>query len=162
MRQEPGDPHVLAPGQAPTPFTADEIRAGCPDGRTIRLQVDLAGEPPLLRMSRFYDGDESGTTLERSALSADGSPLGEPEPGRVTWRELQEHASFPADATSVAPERIETAIGELDCLRYTVLDGSTEQVLWFADDLPGMPVRYLTRVDGQVVATASVVDNAVR
>ncbi len=157
-----GDPHVLAPGQAPTPFTVDEIRAGCPDGRTIRLRVDVAGEPPGFRLNRFTGGDDSGATLERSALSADGAPLGEPEPSRVTWRELQEHASFPADATTIEPERIETAIGQLDCLRYTVRDGSSEDVFWFATDLPGMPIRYLTRVDGQVAVTVSVVDNSVR
>ena len=30
-----GDPRVLGAGLAPTPFTADEIRAGCPDGHWL-------------------------------------------------------------------------------------------------------------------------------
>lgn len=38
-------------------------------------------------------------------------------------------------------------------------DGTTEQLFWFAVDLPGMPVQYVTRVDGRVVATVSVVEN---
>ncbi|GAA1603529.1 hypothetical protein GCM10009789_66940 [Kribbella sancticallisti] len=157
MTGETQDPHVLSPGHAPTPFTADEIRAGCPAGRAIRLQVEVVGETPFHRVSRFVETDEAGATMERYRLSLDGSLLGEPEVSHVTWRELQAHASFPADATTIEPERIETALGELDCLRYTVHDGATDEVFWFAKDLPGMPIQILTRTDGQVAATVSVV-----
>ena len=161
MADATGDPHVLAPGRAPTPFTADQIRGGCPAGRAIRLRVDSVGEEPFLRVSRFVECDAAGATLERSRQALDGSPLAEPEVSRVTWRDLQAHASFPADATSIGSEQIETAIGELDCLRYTVREGSAEHVFWFARELPGMPVQQLTRIDGQVVTTATVLDNAV-
>jgi hypothetical protein len=34
------DPHVLGPDLTPTPFTADETRHGCPEGRLIRLRVE--------------------------------------------------------------------------------------------------------------------------
>ena len=123
MTDETRDPHVLAPGRAPTPFTADEIRGGCPTGRTIRLRVDVVGETAFHRVSRFVECDQAGATMEHSRLSLDGSPLAEPEVDRVTWRDLQAHASFAADDTTIESERIETAIGELDCLRYTVRDG---------------------------------------
>jgi hypothetical protein len=159
MADDPGDPHVLEPGRAPTPFTADEIRHGCPAGRTIRLRVDVPGETSILRVNRFLDCDASGATMERTRLSLDGDPLGAPEAARVTWRDLQDHASFPADRTTIESERIDTAIGELDCLRYTVRDGSTEEVFWFARELPGMPIQYLTREAGDVVTTVAVVDN---
>lgn len=159
MADETRDPYVLAPGRAPTPFTAAEIRGGCPAGRIIRLRVDAVGETPFHRVSRFVECDEAGATIERSRLSLDGSPIAEPEVDRVTWRDLQAHASFPAEDTTIASERIETAIGALDCLRYTVRRGATDQVFWFARDLPGMPIQSLTRTDGQVVTTASVVDN---
>ena len=124
MTEETRDPHVHAPGRAPTPFTADEIRAGCPTGRTIRLRVDVVGETAFHRVSRFVECDQAGATLEHSRLSLDGSPLAEPEVDRVTWRDLQAHASFAADRTTIESERIETAIGLLDCLRYTVRDGT--------------------------------------
>jgi hypothetical protein len=159
MADQTQDPHVLASGRAPTPFTADEIRGGCPPGRTTRLRVDVVGETPFHRISRFVECDETGATTERSRLSLDGSPLAEPEVDRVTWRDLQAHASFPAEDTTIESERIETAIGELDCLRYTVRDGATEEVFWFAKDLPGLPIQCLTRTNGQVVTTVSVVDN---
>jgi hypothetical protein len=159
MADDPGDPHVLELGRAPTPFTADEIRRGCPTGRTIRLRVDVRGESSFVRVNRFLDCDASGATMERTRLSLGGDPLGEPEAVRVTWRDLQGHASFPADRTTIEPMRIDTAIGELDCLRYTVRDGSTEEVFWFARELPGMPIQYLTREAGDVVTTVAVVDN---
>jgi hypothetical protein len=159
MADETGDPHVLGPGRAPTPFTADEIRGACPPGRTIRLRVDVVGETPFHRVNRFVECDQAGATMERARLSLDGVPLGEPEVNRVTWRDLQAHASFPADDTMIESERIVTAIGELDCLRYTVRDGVAEEVFWFAKDLPGMPIRYLSRTGGQIVMTVSVLDN---
>ncbi len=37
---QPADPHILHPDHAPTPFTADEIRTGCPAGRTVTMAVD--------------------------------------------------------------------------------------------------------------------------
>jgi hypothetical protein len=161
MADETRDPHVLAPGRAPTPFTADEIRAACTVGRTIRRRVEVVGEAPFYWVSRYVDCDEAGATLERSRLSLDDSPLAEPEVDRVTWQDLQRHASFRADDTTIESERIETAIGELDCLRYTVRDGATDMVFWFAKNLPGMPIQQVTRTNGQVVSTVSVVDHTV-
>ena len=161
MIDEPQDPHIFEPGHAPTPFTAEEIRDGCPTGRTIRLRVDAAGETPFLRVSRFVECDEIGATMERSQLALDGSPLGEPDIGRVSWSDLQGHASFPTEITTIEPERIESPIGELDCLRYTVRDGDTDAVFWFAKDLPGMPIQYLTRNNSNVVMKVSVVDNTI-
>jgi len=154
--------HVLESGRAPTPFTADEIRAGCPAGRTIRMRVDTEGETPFLRVRRFVSCHEAGAVLEQSRQSLDGVALSVPEAGRVTWRDLQAHPSFPVDATTIEDETISTAIGELGCLRYTVRDGATEEVFWFAKDLPGMPIQHVTRVGGDVVATVSVVDNTIQ
>lgn len=153
------NPHVLAPGQAPTPFTAAEIRDRCAVGKTIRIRVEPDGEAPYQRVTRYVECDDSGATLERSALALDGSPLGEPDLDRVTWLDLQGHASFPAADTEIEPDRIETPLGDLECLRYTVREGAAEKVFWFAKDLPGMPVRFLTRIDGKVVMTATVVES---
>jgi len=153
------DPHVLGPGHAPTPFTADEIRAATRVGKTSRRVIEVAGEAPYQRVTRYVACDETGALLEQSLLSLDGSPLGEPELDPVTWLDLQTHASFPADRTTIESERIETPLGELDCLRYTVRDGTSENVFWFATDFPGMPIHYVTRVDGQVVSTVTVVAN---
>ena len=106
-------------------------------------------------MTSHVECDESGATLERSALAPDGSLLAEPEEDPVTWLDLQGHASFPADDTTIEPDRIEPPLGQLDCLRYTVRDGANENVFWFATDHPEMPIRFLSRAGGNVVMTAS-------
>lgn len=159
MADESGDPHVLAPGQAPTPFTAAEIRDRCAVGKTIRVLVEIDGESPYQRVTRYVECDDAGAAIERSAVALDGSPVGDPETDRVTWLDLQGHASFPVDDTTIESERIETALGDLDCLRYTVRDGESDKVLWFAKDLPGMPVRFLIRTGGKVVMSTSVVES---
>ena len=102
----------------------------CPTGRTTRLRVDVQGKPAFHQVSRFVECDQAGATMARSQLSLDGSPLAEPEVDRVTWRDLQTHASFAADDTTIESEWIETAIGELDCLRYTVRETPTDQVCY--------------------------------
>jgi len=153
------DPHVLEPGHAPTPFTADEIREVCGPGRTITVRVEAADEAPFHRVTRYLECDDTGATMERSRLSLAGALIDEPEVNRVEWLDLQSHASFPASDTTIEPDRIDTAIGTLDCLRYTVRRGESEHVFWFATDLPGMPIRMQTRIDGQTVMTAEVVDH---
>jgi hypothetical protein len=81
--------------------------------------------------------------------------------GRETWLELQAHASFPADRTETAPERIETPLGELDCLRYTVTDGSTVETFWFARTKPGMPIKYMTQEAATVTSVVTVIEDTV-
>lgn len=155
------DPHVRAPDQAPTPFTADEIRRGCPVGRTLRLLIEPTGAPPVHRLNRFVRCDERGGTIERCGVGADGEPDGSPEVDEVTWHDLQEHASFPLDQTTIEAETIETPLGAEECKRYTVTDGVTRQVFWFAVRRPGMPIRYQTEESGRVVLTVSVVADEV-
>lgn len=161
MAEATPDPHVLEAGHAPTPFTAGEIRDATAVGKTIRRRVESVDEAPFFIVSRYLECDETGALMERSRVSLDGAPLGEPDVDRVTWLDLQAHASFDASATTIEPDRIPTPIGELDCLRYTVRDGTTEHVFWFATDFPGMPIRTVTRTDGQVVNSVAVVENTI-
>jgi hypothetical protein len=154
-----GDPHVLQPDHAPTPFTASEIRAGCPAGRTISIVVELSGQEPHRRTNRFVRCDQDGALVERTRTAMDGTPIDAPESGWATWLEMQGHASTPADRTTIEPTRLETPMGVLDCLRYTVADGTGVETLWFATALPGMPVRTETRIGGELVAVVRVVGN---
>ncbi|KAA1416778.1 hypothetical protein F0U44_16410 [Nocardioides humilatus] len=155
---EPIDPHVLEPGHAPTPFTGDQIRAATKVGKTLRRVVEEAGEAPYFLISRFVQVEEQTAVLERFRESLDGEPIGEPVRNEMPWLGLQRHASFAAEATTIEPETLDTPIGLLDCLRYTVRDGDEEDVFWFAKDLPGMPIQQLSRVDGEVVSTVTMVE----
>src|SRR5262245_14430920 len=127
------DPKVLGPGMAPTPFTAEQIRAGCPAGRTIELVIAEDGEEHR-RYNRFVSCDEEGAVVERGSVGETG------EPSRSTWAEMQAHASFPAAITTIEPETIDLPLGVLDCLRYTVQDDDAVMTFWFSPSYPGMPV----------------------
>ena len=139
------DPHVLRPDHAPTPFTAADIRANCRPGRTVTVLVEPAGAEPFRRITRFMVCDEDGADQEFRNLAIDGRPLGPPEIRRSAWLDLQGHASFPSDATTIEPDTIDLPIGRLDCLRYTVVDGDDVDSFWFALAKPGMPVQVVTR-----------------
>lgn len=151
------DPRVLGPGLAPTPFTAEEIWAGCPVGRTIDLMVESAGLAPYVRYNRFVACDETGATIERGSRSGDAEV--ESTRARSSWAELQAHAAFPVAATTIEPETIAIPLGTVDCLRYTVRDGDDVAVFWFAPAFPGMPVRISSPAAGR---TTTMIASEVR
>jgi len=142
MTDAPQGGAVLRPDHLPTPFTANEIRRGCPPLRVTRLLVSEAGTPAHVRVSRFEDCDEDGATTIGWRETLDGDLIDGPDRRRVGWSELQAHASFPAATTVVDRCRIETPVGTLDCRRYTVRGPERTSTYWFADAKPGMPVRF--------------------
>ena len=147
------DPRVLGPDLAPTPFTADEIRAANPDGRRLLVRTKLEGRTTY-HCDSFAAGDADGCALTQVVTDASGTPVDEPRTARVTWRELQEHAAFPAATTTIARERIDSPLGELDCLRYDVQRDDGTSTFWFAVERPGMPLRYAAR--GAVVEVIEI------
>ncbi len=153
------DPHVLAAGTAPTPFTAAEIRSGCPEGRTITLLVEPATGPSWLRVNRFVDTDEDGAILQRWRLGPDGQREGAIDSTRLTWLQLQGHASYLADAVTIAPDTVDLPMGTFEALRYTVDDEDGVATFWFAWAFPGMPVRYESPADGAGVDRTTMVGN---
>ena len=157
---DPADPHILGPGLLPTPFSADEIRAGCPAGRTIRIRIERDGEVVGWRVNRWGEGDDEGATLHSQRFDAHGEPLAEPDVSRVTWADLQGHASFEAARTVRQPAVIDSPMGQLQGLHYqrTEDDGSISD-FWFASSMPGMPIRYRSVVDGRVTNETFVVEN---
>ncbi|WP_309128837.1 hypothetical protein [Microbacterium sp.] len=134
------DEHLLGPGLLPTPFTAAEIRAASRGGKTIHLLVESPDGTSFERVNRFRDGDDDGATLEQWTTDAPAAVTSR----RVTWRELQKHAAFPADATRMSTEVLDLPLGRLECLRYDrqAAEGEPPATFWFALAHPGMPVRF--------------------
>jgi hypothetical protein len=161
-RFECHDPHIVDQNCAPTPFTADEIRAGCPVGRAITLLVDMADTPAYHRQIRFTSVDSIGAWQTVSRASPDNETIGEPETVYSTWSELQAHASFPKADTTIDRVTVDTPMGTLECLRYTLVDGSTVDTFWFAVDLPGMPVRFNKTENGTITSTTTMIMNVAR
>jgi hypothetical protein len=159
MAEIPIDPHILRTGHAPTPFTAAEIREGCPAGRTIGVLIQPRDGDPYLTINRFVTVDEEGADHETHQMTMDGEPIGEPDQRRVKWEEFQGHASFPADQTEIDTEVLETRMGDLTCKRYTVTDGPTADTYWFAIDKPGMPVKVETIAPGGVAYRMTMISD---
>lgn len=141
---------------APTPFTADEIRTGCPPGREVTVRMPAGGVEVYWRTT-FLESDASSVTITNQQVSADGEALDEPTRSESTWEDLRRHALFPASATSVTTVKVSTPMGELSCLRYDVSDGAEVHRLWFATSLPGLPVRTATLAKGVETVTSVVV-----
>jgi len=156
------DPRVLGPGLAPTPFTAHQIREQSAPGRLVTSYADGPGAEPVRITNHYLSCDDDGAEIQRTEYAPDGSVL-EQETGRTTWLELQRHAAFPADRTTIEPVVLEGPLGPLDCLLYTVTSESAESAesavrrSWFATARPGMPVRVETVQDGVVTGTRFVV-----
>ncbi len=144
----PPESHRLQPDHLPTPFSAAQIRGGCPAGRTIRIREEAPGQPSTFRRIRFTQVDEEIAVQEFQDTDEEGRPIGEPTIRDSTWLDLQRHASQPADATTVEEVPLTLPFGEFDCWLYTVLLPPGERRFWFAKQLPGMPVQVEERVDG--------------
>lgn len=96
-------------------------------------------------MSRFSECDAEGATI-----TSDG------QAHRVTWRDLQAHASFPAESTAIANETISTPLGELECLRYVTTRDDGTHTFWFDTARPGMPVSHKLERDGEIITSTVV------
>lgn len=154
------DPHVLRPDHLPTPFTADEIRIGCPPGRTVRALVIRGTSDPFIRVTRFVAADAEGADQETWTETPEGERLTEPEPNHSTWLEFQSHASMPAAATTISKETIEIPAGRFDCLKYVRNNDESVSTFWFAHSAPGMPLRFEERTaDGALAFSSTAIEN---
>jgi hypothetical protein len=151
--------HRLRPDHLPTPFSAEQIREGCPAGRTIRIREETPGEPPTFRRIRFVEVDPDGAVQEFQAIDDQGRPSGEPSRRRSTWLDLQQHASQPSDVTTVEEVALTLPFGAFDCWLYTVRAPEAELRFWFAKALAGMPVQVEESIDGLPTSRSVMIAN---
>ncbi len=133
---------TIRPKHAPTPFTAAQICAGCPDGRRSTWRNEGPDGKPYLHTFTFSEGTEKDVRLTSEVTSLDGKPLRPAGGNRSPWTSLQSHASFPEATTTIDRETLRLPAGWFHCMRYT-REGDTEgtyQRYWFAHELPGPPV----------------------
>jgi hypothetical protein len=153
------DPRRLRPDHLPTPFSADEIRAGCQPGRTVRSLVIEPGKDPVIGVTRFVAADPEGGEQETWRETLEGQPLSEPVRRRSTWLELQEHASFPAATTERLEGEMDIPAGRFACLRYSHREGDQVRTFWFARSAPGMPLRFEEREGETIVYSSTAIEN---
>lgn len=132
----------------PTPFTAAQIRDAMPVGAVFEHERQAREGAVVHTRWTVREADAEGCTIAYATVGEDG------EVERThAWTELRDHARFEAPFTTVVDERIDSALGPLDCRRYTLRPKAPEtasRVFWFCPAMPGAPVRVHT-IDHDVV-----------
>ncbi|MFT7625082.1 MAG: hypothetical protein ACI9WU_004273 [Myxococcota bacterium] len=151
-------------GMAPAPFSAEQIRDATAPGRAYRFLVTADGRPDVGREVRFVRTGERGCTIEGQSYRADGESMGQPKRSEALWDDLVGHAAYPEDHTVITQTEVEVPAGRFEARLYTVTAGATVTRAWFADALPGAPVRHeVTRLvgpgDGVVVSSMILVSH---
>ena len=141
----------MQPDHAPTPFTADEIRAACPEGHTLTYRMEPADGPTFLQVMRFSGCDAEGADVTTTMRSEEGEPKGAFPKRRSKWRDLQAHASFPAAQARIVETRIRVPPGTFEVWVYTIEQGDDVTRFFFAKDLPGPPIQMIRMQDGAEV-----------
>jgi hypothetical protein len=154
----------MRPDHAPTPFSAEEIYAGCPRDREIVFQVEAFGQPVIFQTMKFVTVYENKVVFESITTGTDGKQQGPRRITTGTWKDLQEHASFPEKQTTIQKESLTVPAGTFDCWRYDVTlgkDGKTNvQRYWFALNLPGPPICFEETVDARVAYKMTMLKNS--
>jgi hypothetical protein len=144
---------------APYPFTASEIRGGCPLGRVIDYRIEKIGAPARVERWAFEPVGEDSVTITTTSLDAQGNPTGVPETQTSKWTELHEHAHFPRAATTISEDTLTVPAGTFAVLRYVVKKEDDVKTVWFAKSLPGPPVKVEATHSGQTVMTMTMQAN---
>jgi hypothetical protein len=155
------DPRRLKPDHAPTPYTADEIRAACPEGRMNVYRTEGKGKVAVTSM-RFVKCDEKGAEMEFS-VGPENAPPVQTNTSAAAWKDLQAHGSFPEKDTKITEETIEVPAGKFDCWLYTITrqtaDGKPSKISFhFAKSLAGPPVKMVKETDGKVDSTMTLIE----
>jgi hypothetical protein len=90
---------VRDPDFAPQLFTVEQLRAGCPQGRTIEYRVAVDGKPMTIEHWEFTVVSASEATIHAITRDESGVVLND-ETGSSTWDELHRHGQFPASSTA--------------------------------------------------------------
>jgi hypothetical protein len=140
----------IGEGNAPTPYTAAEIRAHSGEGRINKWRM-VSSKGEFISVQRFLGADARGAKIQSFLTRADGVQSGSGEDMSGTWEEFQSHASYPAEQTVITSDRVNVPAGEFDCWLYRVREEpDTVLRFWFAKDLPGPPVRVEIERSGAV------------
>lgn len=143
---------------APTPFTAAQIRGATSAGRTYDFLIEASGKPPVHHVIEFLDVNDQSASFQTTNRTGEGKDLAPARETRARWDELRQHALFPRAATTIHEERITVPAGTFDCLVY-VVQGKDGEVngFDFARNLPGPPVLFFTEQNGVRVMTSRLV-----
>jgi hypothetical protein len=151
---QPIESNRIQPDHAPTPFSAEEIYKGCPQGRKIVFQLETFGKAVMFQSLEFQMVEKDEVVFESITKDAGGKQIGSRKMTVGKWKDLQAHASFLKDETVITTESFTTSAGTFECWLYTISSKTKKKNvkrLWFAKKLPGPPICYEEKQDGTVI-----------
>lgn len=145
--------------KAPAPFTADQLRTGCPVGRRIVYKIEEEGKPVVRRTMEFIGNDANGAEIKGTTTDASGKEI-ESGASKATWTELRSHGEFDKNRLEIKHRTVSVPFGTLETTVYKVdaADG-TVTTYYFADTLPGPPVLIYVDKDGKRIRTQTMESN---
>ncbi|MCP4147652.1 MAG: hypothetical protein GY757_07870 [bacterium] len=142
--------HKMQPDHAPTPFSAAQIRSGCPEGRKIVFQVESFGKSLMIQSIEFLTCQEKKVVYEIVTKGVDGKKMGPRKMITGNWKDLQAHASFPKAETVITNDTYTAPAGTFDCRLYTITGKTNTKRLWFAKEMPGPPLAFEEEANKQI------------
>ena len=151
-----GDVHVKASGaEMGTATSADFVELPLSELLSL-IDDDGAGDDDVRRVF-----DAAGVDIRYTSFSAEGKAIGGSEQKHDSWDTLEGHARFPRERATRERATVETRLGSFEGWKYVVTEteegaeGSPAVVrtssYWFADALPGAPVRMVVEQGGTEV-----------
>jgi hypothetical protein len=141
---------------APRPFTPEQIAAAMPVGTSLTFRFEPAGKPAYVETWTVTAADAQTGTIATRREHADGRVETEP-PGPATWSDYANHASFPANATTISDSEITTPAGTFATRLYVVTKDGAVHRYHFAPSLPGPPVQLEIEQDGAVAMKMTMI-----
>lgn len=147
-------PCVLAQDIAEPPYSADEIRDATRPGRRYTFRQESQGNVTY-NVMEFVSVSEDSLVMQVTQQDGERKTIGEPATRPDSWAALESHAHFPKDHTTIEDAEVEVPAGSFACSLYTVADPAAGMVqrFWFANELPGAPVKVEVLVQEKVVFT---------
>ncbi len=148
----------VAEGLARPPYTPEQIRWSHPPETFTAMTIQGLGMADSVQETEWIESDLEGCKMRGVTVLADLTPVGEPSIDRATWRELRDHASFPALSTEITREIVRTEAGEFDAWKYEMeLQPGVITRMWFDTATAGAPVAVTVEEDGEVVQRMSLI-----
>ena len=153
-------PGAPAAEMAPTPYTAEQIRAANGPGTSYRFKLETSGEPAQIKVMEFTSGTSAEIAEVKSqTLDEAGNAKGAASVERTPWDEIRRHAEFPRAGLTVEPGSIAVPAGKFESMVYTVNapNGETAR-FYFAKSYAGPPVLFYKERGGVRLMTMTLLE----
>ncbi len=144
------------------PFPAAELREAAFEGMQMLFHIEALGQPAYLRLTTYFEVEDTHVAFEFQNLDAAGNPVGEPVEGESTWEELENDVTWPKSMTTVTETSLDVVAGHFECWFYEVKIDSDEGPgmirAYFAKDRPGPPIRFEQFVGDELTYLMELVD----